>query len=313
MSRILHPVHDLPAPGLLVDQRVFDVEPGGHVRVAATSHYKMVIVREGKMLLRSENSGPQPPLQVMPGDVILAPRKEEYSYHPAAPGCTTRFHVIRILWCPEYVAAGTKGPVLTRQGRSFFACRSLAGIAQTLRVVPLFRRGRESMHWLPTLLHECRCPQPTRERMISSLLEQLVVLLERQLAVVRNDNAHSANPDRASYLAERTKEILNERLDHHWNLHNLAWELRVGGEHLSRMFRRATGGTVFATLARLRTDRARELLLTTELSVGEIARSVGVPDLTVFGRMFRRQEGSSPSTFRDRQRSAMLCIPRRAD
>lgn len=309
MSRILHPVHNLPAPYLMVDQRVFDIEPGGHVRVPPASHFRMVVVREGEMALRSKDRGKEFLGVVQSGDVLIAPRQAEYSYHPSRPKSYSRLHVIRILWDPKHLAAGPNGPELPPGDRASAGCRRLARVASSLRVVPVFRDPRQNPDWMASLLAECAKNRPGRERMIAALLDQLEVLLERQLAVdISSEEA--STPDRSAYLASRTREILSERLEHPWSLDELAWQMRVSGEHLARAFRRATGTTVFTELARMRIERARELLLTTELSVGEIARQVGIPDPTIFGRVFRRLEGYSPSSFRDRERAAMVFIPR---
>ena len=46
-------------------------------------------------------------------------------------------------------------------------------------------------------------------------------------------------------------------------------------------------------------ERARELLLTTRLSVQDIAETVGYTDPYYFSRQFRRVNGVSPRAFRD--------------
>jgi AraC-like DNA-binding protein len=51
---------------------------------------------------------------------------------------------------------------------------------------------------------------------------------------------------------------------------------------------------------RLRMARARELLLTTDRSIADIAGEVGYPDQFYFSRQFRAVAGSSPRHFRRR-------------
>jgi AraC-like DNA-binding protein len=73
--------------------------------------------------------------------------------------------------------------------------------------------------------------------------------------------------------------------------------------HLSRsrftvLYHRLRGETPGAFLRRERLREAESLLLRAELSVGEVGRHVGYPDPSVFGRVFRRARGLSPSAWR---------------
>ena len=47
-------------------------------------------------------------------------------------------------------------------------------------------------------------------------------------------------------------------------------------------------------------DRSRQLLLETDLSIQEIAVSVGYDDQLTFSRIFKKNYGESPARFRTR-------------
>jgi AraC-like DNA-binding protein len=68
--------------------------------------------------------------------------------------------------------------------------------------------------------------------------------------------------------------------------------------HFSRTFAAVHGlrPQEFTIAARL--ERARELLTTTDLTIGEVAAAVGVPDLFYFSRLFKRRMSVAPSEFR---------------
>jgi len=68
--------------------------------------------------------------------------------------------------------------------------------------------------------------------------------------------------------------------------------------HYTVLFRRLTGFSPIDWFARLRIQWACELLDTTQLSVGEIARQVGFPDPYYFTRCFRRVVGLPPRKYR---------------
>lgn len=47
-------------------------------------------------------------------------------------------------------------------------------------------------------------------------------------------------------------------------------------------------------------DKEKQLLLQSDCSIAEIAAQVGIPDYNYFAKLFRRQEGMSPSKYRRR-------------
>jgi transcriptional regulator GlxA family with amidase domain len=61
---------------------------------------------------------------------------------------------------------------------------------------------------------------------------------------------------------------------------------------------RVAGPPPLKYLARYRLDRARELLLSTDQSVAEIAAATGFRDPFYLSRVFRRAEGCSPNEYR---------------
>jgi AraC family transcriptional regulator, arabinose operon regulatory protein len=78
----------------------------------------------------------------------------------------------------------------------------------------------------------------------------------------------------------------------------LARTAGLSPSHFSALFRAATGGGVVEYTKRLRMARAREMLITSSRTVGDIARAVGYSDAFYFSRQFRTVHGCSPSEYR---------------
>lgn len=74
--------------------------------------------------------------------------------------------------------------------------------------------------------------------------------------------------------------------------------LSVSGSYFSAMFKNYTGVTFTEFLARLRIDKARELLLGTDKKNYEIAAAVGYDDPGYFRQIFKKHTNLSPSEFR---------------
>ena len=68
--------------------------------------------------------------------------------------------------------------------------------------------------------------------------------------------------------------------------------------NLSRLFRLRYGMNFRAYLQKLRLGKAAELLASTRLPVGTIARRVGYRDFSRFGQHFKRMHGMEPSRWR---------------
>jgi len=68
--------------------------------------------------------------------------------------------------------------------------------------------------------------------------------------------------------------------------------------HFSRIFHRQFGCTPQQYLLRRRIDRARHLLLESDLSVQQVAQALGYRDIFFFTRQFKAVAKQPPATFR---------------
>jgi AraC-like DNA-binding protein len=82
------------------------------------------------------------------------------------------------------------------------------------------------------------------------------------------------------------------------DLDNVAKAMHVSTFYFCKMFKKATGLTFTEYLGRVRTEKAKTLLLNPHLRITEIAYNVGFRSLTHFNRVFRQIAGQSPTAFR---------------
>lgn len=102
------------------------------------------------------------------------------------------------------------------------------------------------------------------------------------------------------------QDYLREHLRSHTNVPQLAQLAGMSVSHFSALFKAATGTGVVDYVTRLRSARARELLLTTPRSIADIATDVGYDDAFYFSRQFRAVNGLSPRQFRERSHREYL-------
>lgn len=77
-----------------------------------------------------------------------------------------------------------------------------------------------------------------------------------------------------------------------------AEEAGISENYLSRLVKQSTGRSVGAWIDIVRIQRAKRLLSSTSLSIIDIAASVGVEDQSYFSRLFKKETGITPSSFR---------------
>jgi AraC family transcriptional regulator len=79
---------------------------------------------------------------------------------------------------------------------------------------------------------------------------------------------------------------------------HLAAEVGVSADHLTRRFRARFGSSVKGYISERRLALARDLLLTTDLPVAQVAKDCGLPDLHYFNKLIRGRWGLSPRAVR---------------
>lgn len=137
---------------------------------------------------------------------------------------------------------------------------------------------------------------------ISDLLSCTLFMQYKEIitSVVEMTSRHLQN-----YAQNRNKLVLNtlEYIDQHYQnnitLLDIADAVHMNSSYLSRTFKEHTGTTIIATLNKKKLDRAKELLLTSDMKIYEIAESIGMNDTTYFSHFFKKNLGVTPKEFKE--------------
>lgn len=104
-------------------------------------------------------------------------------------------------------------------------------------------------------------------------------------------------------LAARLRSYLLEHLSEDLPLSAITKALGVGKSRLYQICEAEYGMSVVAYLRHLRIQRGKELLSGSRLTIGEIAQAVGFGDYNYFCRVFRKETGLTPKSYRKQSQS----------
>ena len=91
---------------------------------------------------------------------------------------------------------------------------------------------------------------------------------------------------------------LQEHMGEDVSLGVLSEEFHLNPQYISQLFKSEIGVGFLAYLTGIRMERAKKLLLTTDLPVAEVSEQCGYGDYRVFTKVFKKNENVTPSQYR---------------
>lgn len=96
----------------------------------------------------------------------------------------------------------------------------------------------------------------------------------------------------------RARRFIDENSVDEISLLAVAKAVNISPTHLSEKFKKVTGVRYVDYVARVRFEKARELLHNGDMRVSEIAFAAGFQSLSQFNRTFKKLSGYSPRAYR---------------
>ncbi len=121
---------------------------------------------------------------------------------------------------------------------------------------------------------------------------------ELLLRIIRHMRRVPKKKRELSPVIEAAKARIAEHLCEELSVTELAEQMNVSVHYLTHLFKSFTGTTLVAYRNELRLTRAKELLVGTGLSVGEIAEQTGFSGAAYFTEVFTASESIPPSEYR---------------
>ncbi len=99
-------------------------------------------------------------------------------------------------------------------------------------------------------------------------------------------------------LSIAAQRYIEARSAEKFSLQEMAGALFVNGSYLLRVFKQHTGMTPLGYHHQVRCEKAKALLIQTDMSISEIGEAVGFVSSAHFSHIFRKYAGCTPSEYR---------------
>lgn len=220
--------------------------------------------------------------------MLLFPNCEHYGTAAVSPG---QSH----MWC-HFVTTGevsySDGAANLQNGTNAVALPEYGALLHPEKFLTLF-------HSLTDAAERSYLDASSRERICGMYLGIILrELYENALEARLPHGTANENAARGKAAAARLREYLRMHCSEDIELSSLADAFRYSTDYLTHVFGREYGMTPCAYLNTVRLDKAKRLLLDTDMRVSDISEEVGFHDAKYFMKAFKRCTGVTPSEFR---------------
>jgi AraC-like DNA-binding protein len=103
----------------------------------------------------------------------------------------------------------------------------------------------------------------------------------------------------------QAKAILDENFDKHITIPQLARQTGINEAKLKEGFKELFNLSVHTYLQQLRLEKAKELLLTTNMPITDITYHIGYSHVTHFTSLFKKEIGKTPGEWRKEKKGEL--------
>lgn len=129
----------------------------------------------------------------------------------------------------------------------------------------------------------------------SSMLNHMVAELNYMVQIV----CEMYQEKKPGGIIEEIRGYIDENYgSYELNVNQIGAHFKFAPSYISKMFKVACGEDISTYIAKLRMTKSKELLLTTEATIEEIAEKVGFGNTVTFTRNFKKATGMTPGSYR---------------
>lgn len=270
----------------------------GRQRKVQAKMRKIEFVLSGRCLHRFKGGESQ---LLVAGDVLVVPYRTEQIYEPVSPRDSGHLLALVVSFDTAYLPF-KENTANHPTPESSVACGAVAFIEKYFSENKHLSQVMDVvlMETLAQMRQEAELHLPGFRWRISGLCNSAVVQLGRNMERDQFALQQVPKENRGVFLVSCAKEYLLEHLTEDISLDDVATNLQVSREHLSRTFKRVAGQSLFSYFLQLRLERAKLTLLNSDKNVTEIAADCGFSSVALFCRNFKQYTQMTPLDYRDK-------------
>ena len=150
--------------------------------------------------------------------------------------------------------------------------------------------------WGDLVALEAACTGLGAKASVFTMVHGFVVKIVRQSALAEME--FSPGGEQAAAAVLRARSLMDDAPAENWTMAELAKRVGLSRSNLFSAFRASTGSPPARYLASVRLQRAKALVLDSDLGVAEIAWQSGFRSPAAFARSFEREHGLTPQRLR---------------
>jgi two-component system response regulator YesN len=101
---------------------------------------------------------------------------------------------------------------------------------------------------------------------------------------------------------ETAKKWILDNLGENITIDKIAKAIHMNPTYFCEYFKNQTGETILDYVTKTRIEKAKDLLISTELKIYDISQLVGYSDTKYFSKLFKKYFGDVPSKFKEKVR-----------
>ena len=240
-------------------------------------------------------------------DIIFTPNNSQPS-KDAEPWLAVQFLERRYSVENELIDAVSKG--LTHKAEMVFSNIKPENALES-RLTDSLRNAKNYMIILNTLLRKAAEQGKVHPYHIDMVSSDLALKIEAMQSVSECENllkymvkkycrlVNKHSQKSYSLLIQKVTTQIESDISSDLTLNNLASIFQVNPSYLSSLFKKETGATLTEYVNKKRVERAKELLVTTNLQIQNISQRCGMLDVNYFTKTFKKHTGLTPKKYRE--------------
>ena len=154
---------------------------------------------------------------------------------------------------------------------------------------------------LDKIVSEKGSKEPDSEFLVRLLVLETFVHISRALKLEWENSMKDKTP-KLRELMKISVNYINSNYENDLSLADIANFIYLSPSYFAKVFKKETGISPINYLLKVRTDKAREILSSTDLQIGEVAMLVGFSSHQRFNEIFKKNTGMTPTDHRKRSR-----------